>query len=186
MDDRNIIELYWQRSEEAIRESDRKYGAYCHVIAHNILESREDSEECVNDTWLRAWNAMPPQRPDRLAAFFGKITRRLAIDRFRERRAQRRGGGQAELAIDELNECVASHSDTEAEFSRLELEKALSCFLRSLPRRDCDIFLRRYFFVSDTGAIAAEYGMKESNVLLILSRTRGKLKTFLRKEGYEI
>ncbi len=186
MEDREIIALYWQRSESAIEASRQKYGPYCHTIAHNILASVQDAEECVSDTWLHAWNAMPPQKPSRLGAFLSKLTRNLALDRFRERTAQRRGGSQADLALEELKECVASPAGTEAEFDRRELERDLSRFLRTLPRRDAGIFLRRYFFADATGRIAGEFGLKESNVLLILSRTRKKLRTFLQKEGYTL
>lgn len=184
MEDAKIIELYWQRSEEAIGESDRKYGAYCRTVAGNILADVRDREECVNDTWLRAWNAMPPQRPRRLSAFFGKIARRLAIDRFRERTAEKRGGGAVPQAIEELEECVASPSGTEAEFSRRELERDLSDFLRGLPRRDREVFLGRYFSLCSTAELARKFGLRENNVLLILSRTRKKLRVFLEKEGY--
>ena len=186
MEDSKIIDLYWQRSEKAITESNEKYGAYCHRIANNILENHQDSEECVNGTWLNSWKAMPPQRPNKLSAFFAKITRNLAINRFNERTAEKRGGGKAQVAMDELQECIASSSDTEDEFSRKELEKDINRFLKSLTKRDCDIFMNRYFFLETTGSIAEHFTMKESNVLLILSRTRKKLKDFLKKEGYII
>ena len=186
LEDIQIIDLYWQRSESAIAASNEKYGAYCHAVANNILENHEDSEECVSDTWLHSWNAMPPQRPNRLAAFFAKITRNLAINRFNARSTEKRGGGRAQQAMDELGECLASSSDTEAEFSRAELERDVNRFLNTLPQRDCDIFMNRYFFVESTSVIAERYDIKESNVLLILSRTRKKLRGFLQKEGYVI
>ena len=186
MEDLIIVDLYWQRSEEAITESNEKYGTYCHTIANNILENHQDSEECVNGTWLQSWNAMPPQRPNKLSAFFAKITRNLAINRFHERKAEKRGGGRAQVAMDELSECIASSSDTEGEFSRKELEKDINRFLHSLPKRDCDIFMNRYFFVETTRNIASQFNMKESNILLILSCTRKKLRDFLKEEGYTI
>ncbi len=184
MEDSKIVELYWQRNETAIGATEEKYGPYCHTVAFNILESMEDSEECVNDTWLRAWNAMPPQRPALLSAFLAKITRNLAINRLHERRAAKRGGGQAQLAIAELDECVAGSDSVEAEFDRRELERDISRFLRGLPRREREIFLRRYFFVESSGDIAARFRIRESGVLVILSRTRKKLRAFLQKEGY--
>ncbi len=186
MKDFSIIELYWQRDERAILESNRKYGSYCLTVAYNILNNAEDSEECVSDTWLGAWNTIPPARPDRLRAFFAKITRHFAIDRFRKVTAQKRGGGKTALVIEELEECVASYSDTETAFFQKEFERDISRFLRSLPKRERNIFLQRYFFVYSTADIAKTYGMKESNVLVILSRTRSKLKDFLRKEGYTL
>lgn len=186
MEDFSIIELYWQRDERAIRESNQKYGSYCLMVAHNILNNREDSEECVSDTWLGAWNSIPPARPERLQAFFSKITRRLAIDRFRKKTAEKRGGGKTALVIEELEECTACSYDTETEFFQKEFARDLSLFLRSLPKRERNIFLRRYFFVYSTADIAKTYGIKESNVLVILSRTRLKLKDFLRKEGYTL
>ena len=111
MDDHKIIDLYWARSQQAIAESDRKYGTYCRTIARNILPRLEDAEECVNDTWLRAWNAMPPQRPSVLQAFFGKLTRNLSLDRWRREHAAKRGGSQIELALDELEDCLAARTE---------------------------------------------------------------------------
>ena len=184
MEDSAIIDLYWAREERALSETDTKYGGYCRSIAHNILRNREDTEECVSDTWLRAWNAIPPQRPGRLAAFFAKVTRNLAINRSREQSAEKRGGGALQLALDELSECVASSHDVEREYSRMELERDINRFLRALPARECDVFMSRYFFVEPTETIARRYGIRQSNVHLILSRTRGKLRKFLLEEGY--
>lgn len=184
MEDAEIVALFWARSEEAIKAADGKYGAYCYTVAHNILTSHEDSEECVSDTWLHAWNAMPPQRPGRLAAFLAKITRNLAINTARRKSAEKRGSGALQLALEELSECVASNRDVETEYSRRELEREIDRFLHSLPARECDIFLSRYFFVEPTETIARRYGMRQSNVHLILSRTRKKLRDFLVKEGY--
>lgn len=184
LEDSEIVALFWARSEDAIAAANGKYGAYCYTVAHNILTSHEDSEECVSDTWLRAWNAIPPQRPGRLAAFFAKITRNLAINRSREQSAEKRGGGALQLALDELSECVASSHDVEREYSRMELERDINRFLRALPARECDVFMSRYFFVEPTETIARRYGMRQSNVYLILSRTRGKLRKFLLEEGY--
>ena len=123
MEDGQIIDLYWQRNTDAITETDIKYGAYCFTIAHNILNSREDSEECVNDTWLRAWNAMPPRKPDRLQMFLAKITRNLSFNRYNARTADKRGGGEIVLVLDELAECLASESDTESAYRLKELEQ---------------------------------------------------------------
>lgn len=184
MKDQQIIELYWKRDESAIRETGDKYGSYCHGIANRILHNYQDSEECVNDTWLKAWNAIPPQRPDVLRQFLGKITRNLSFDRYKAKQAAKRGGGELNVVLDELEECVAGSSDVETEISAKELQRCLNAFIGSLSYRDSDVFLRRYYFVESTAEIAKKYGMKESNVLTILSRTRRKLKSYLIKEGY--
>lgn len=183
MDDEQIIDLYWQRQEAAISESDRKYGTYCRTVADHILCSREDTEECVSDTWLHAWNAMPPQRPNFLRAFFAGLTRNLALDRFRASHAQKRGGGEAELILDELEECVAGSQDTEAAVLAKELEEAVNRFVKSLPEREGNIFIRRYFFAEPVKAIAARYRMTPNNATVILRRTREKLREALEKEG---
>jgi len=184
MEDSEIVELYWRRSEQAIRESSSKYGSYCLSIANNILSNLQDSEECVNSTWLNAWNAIPPQRPNRLSAFFAKITRNLSINKLKARTAEKRSGNEATLAIDELNECLSASDNVETEYQRNELGEKISIFLHTLPERECNMFIRRYFYVQPIGEIAAHYHLKESNVLVILSRTRKKLRLYLQKEGY--
>jgi len=184
MEDNEIIELYWRRSEQAIRESGSKYGSYCLSIANHILSNLQDSEECVNSTWLNAWNAIPPQRPNRLSAFFAKITRNLSINKLKARAAEKRSGNEVTVAIDELDECLPAPDNVEAEYQRKELGEQISRFLHTLPERECNMFIRRYFFVQPIGEIAARYRLKESNVLVILSRTRKKLRFFLQKEGY--
>lgn len=184
MEDRQIIELYWQRNTDAISETAGKYGAYCFSIADNILHDSGDSEECVNDTWLRAWNAMPPGRPDVLRMFLAKITRNLSFDRFNARNAKKRGGGEIELVLDELEECLASGTDVETAYEGKELGQCIRCFVRGLSEQDGNVFVRRYFFTDSVAAIAGRYGLTENNVMVILSRTRKKLKLELMKEGY--
>ena len=174
MDDNAIIALYWAREERALEETSSKYGSYCRNIAFNILSNREDTEECVNDTWLRAWNAMPPQRPNILSAFLGKITRNLSLDRFRISRAGKR---------DELGDCIPDAVSVEEQIALKELSRLLDRFLRNLPERECCIFLRRYWFVDSTREIALRYNMAEGSVKATLYRTRQKLKVFLEKEG---
>ncbi len=186
MKDAQILDLYWGRQEQAIYETQKVYGNYCYSIAWNILYSREDSDECVNDTWLRAWNAIPPRRPGRLALFLGTITRNLSLDRWKERHAMKRGKGELELALDELAECLPDARDTEAEVEAAELERLVNEFLRSLPERDCNIFLRRYWYVEEYGDIARRYGMKLNTVKTSLFRTRAKLRVYLEKEGVVI
>ena len=164
MEDSAIIDLYWAREERALSETDAKYGGYCRSIAHNILKNREDSEECVSDTWLHAWNAMPPQRPSILSSFLGRITRNLSFDRCRRQNAEKRGGGLLPLALDELAE-------------------AIDRFLRTLPERECSIFLRRYWYVDSVQDIAARYALRENTAKSILFRTREKLRRYLAGEG---
>ena len=184
MDDHQIIDLYWRRDADAISETARKYGAYCFTIARNILHSAGDSEECVNDTWLHAWNAMPPQRPGVLRLFLAKITRSLAFNRFNARSAEKRGGGETALVLDELAECLEGGTDAEAAVEARELEECVRRFARALPGRERNVFVRRYFFTEPIAAIAARCGLTENNVAVILSRTRKKLRLTLTREGY--
>ena len=181
MNDEKILDLYWARSEDAIRESDAKYGAYCYTVAYNILSESGDSEECVSDTWLRAWNSIPPQRPYHLRQFFAKITRNLSIDRYR-----RRAHGAPCAPLEELAECVSGKDPIESELQKTELAESINRFLRALSARECGIFLRRYFYAEPIADIAKRYRVEKENVYKILSRTRKKLKTYLTEEGFEI
>ena len=186
MEDTEIIDLYWKRDERAIEETDRKYGKYCHTVANNVLNDYEDSQECVSDTWLRAWNSMPPQRPSVLRAFLAKITRNLAYDRYRARSASKRGGGQTEAVLEELAE-VVDHSgawDPEDLYAAKELREALNQFVRNLPEREGDVFVRRYFFAEEISDIAKRYQLTQNNVTVILSRTRNKLRKYLKEGGF--
>lgn len=184
MEDNQIVELYWQKNTDAISESTNKYGAYCFAIAENILHNAEDSEECVNDTWLHAWNTIPPERPNVFRMFLAKITRNLSFNRFNARNAEKRGGGEITLVLDELRECVAGGGDVEAAYETTELEQCICRFVRTLPERDRNIFVRRYFFTDPMSAIAERYSLTINNVTVVLSRTRRKLKTELMREGY--
>ena len=183
MDDTRIIDLYWARSEEAIRETDQKYGPYCRTIAWNILQDREDSEECVNDTWLQAWNAIPPKKPSLLKAFLGKITRNLALDKYRFYGAAKRGGSETKVALEELKDCVPHPTTTEQAIDDLALTQALDRFLAGLKPETRKLFLRRYWYASPIDTIARDYGMSASKVKTTLHRTREKLKVFLEQEG---
>ncbi len=183
MDDNAIIALYWAREERALEETSSKYGPYCRNIAYNILCSREDTEECVNDTWLRAWNAMPPQKPSILSSFLGKITRNLSLDRCRLTQAYKRGGGQMAVALEELGDCVPAGDSVEEQIALKELSRLLDKFLRNLPEKECCIFLRRYWFVDSTREIALRYNMAEGSVKSTLYRTRQKLRAYLEQEG---
>ena len=184
MEDSQIIELYWKKDSDAISETAEKYGDYCFTIAENILHNTEDSEECVNDTWFHAWNAIPPQKPNVLRLFLAKITRNLSFDRFNARNAEKRGGGEIALVLDELGECLGGGSDTESAYDIKELRQCIRSFVRALPEREGNVMVRRYFFAEPVANIAKRYGLSENNVMVILSRTRKKLKTHLLKEGH--
>ena len=183
VEDSAIIDLYWERHEQAQTESERKYGKLCRTVAYNILRNLEDTEECVNDTWLRAWNAIPPSRPNVLSAFFSRITRNLALDTYKAYRAGKRGGGQMPLALEELGDCVCSGDTVEQELALRQLAEYLDQFLRQLPEKECCIFLRRYWYLDSTRDIARRYAMPEGSVKSQLSRTRQKLKKALEREG---
>ena len=184
MTDEAIIEMYFARNEEAIKKSDEKYGRYCMTVAGSILSDRLDAEECVNDTWLRAWNAIPPERPNYLKLFFAKITRNLAISRYRATTAKKRGGGEFEAVLDELSECIGD--DTETAVDMRAMSASVNDFIGALEIRERAIVLRRYFFSEGTETIAVKFGLKKSNVHKILSRTRKKLQEHLAKEGYNV
>ena len=183
MDDSKIVEMYWQRSEQAIAETDQKYGKYCYRIAYNILASNEDAEESVSDTYMTAWNTIPPRRPSVLATFLGKITRNLSIDRWRERSACKRGGGQIVLALEELEECIASTENVEQNYAKKELIVAYKRFVEKLPVTERRVFLLRYWYLDSIGDIAQKYGFSESKVKSMLHRTRQKLQRCLAEEG---
>lgn len=184
MEDSQIVELYWQRNRQAIAYSEEKYGAYCFAVARGILDSEEDAEECVNDTWLHAWNAMPPHRPKVLRMFLAKITRSAAFNLFRKNSAEKRGGGETVLVLEELAECIAGCENVEDEVITEELGEKINAFVRSLPEREGDIFIRRYFFTESVSEIAAGYSISANHTAVILSRVRKKLKKQLVKEGY--
>ena len=184
MDDKAILDLYFARNEEAITETDRKFGSYCYSVANRILNSNEDSEETVSDTYLQAWNSIPPHRPNFLKLFLAKITRNLAFSRWRKLSAEKRGGGETDLVLEELAGCIPGTEQIDDQLNAKELAKAIRLFLDTLPEREQDIFLQRYFFVEDTDTIADRYGIRRTHVNLILSRTRMKLKTYLTQEGY--
>ena len=183
MNDSQILELYFRRSERAITETAARYGPYCHTIAYNILGSPQDSEECVNDTYLTAWNQIPPQRPRRFSAYLARITRNLSIDRLRSLHAAKRGGGQLELAIEELDRTMGPCQDPEAEVIQSELTAQINAFLRLLPDTERQVFVCRYFYLDSIPDIARRFGFTASKVKSMLHRTRNKLKTYLIEQG---
>ena len=184
MNDARIIDLYFSRDEEAITQTDIKYGRYCYCIAYNILTNKEDAEESVSDTYMTAWSAIPPRRPSVLSAFLGKITRNLAIDRWRERVAAKRGGGEITLALEELGDCVAGQHNVEMEYERKEWIRAYVKFLDALPVTERRVFLRRYWYVDSIDTIAKEFGFSQSKVKTMLHRTRAKLRKQFAEEGF--
>jgi RNA polymerase sigma-70 factor (ECF subfamily) len=186
MEDSKIIELYWNRSENAIRETEAAYGSYCKTIARNVLENNADAEECVNDAYLAVWNAIPPQKPTSLGGFLTRITRNLALDRYRAEHRDKRGGGQVPLVLEELAEVVSDEDDVTATYQRQELLAGIRRVLMKQSPRNRGIFLDRYLRLDTTAVLARRYGVKEEQVLLILSRTRKKLKADLEKEGYTL
>ena len=186
MEDNQIIDLYWARSQQAITESETKYGAYCRTVARNILSRPEDAEECVNDTWLRAWNSIPPQRPAVLQAFFGTLTRNLSLDRWRRERAEKRGGGSVELALEELEDCLAARERVEQAVEAEEITRLISNFLRRQSKQDRQLFVRRYWYLDDIRTLCRRFGMGESRVKSRLHRMRQKLRTELEKEGVAV
>ena len=183
MEDSAIIELYWARDEAALRESDVKYGVFCRTIARNILTTMEDAEECVNDTWLRAWNAIPPAKPSPLRVFFGRITRNLSLDRFRAARAQKRGGGSMEVLLDELSACVPAPGSVEGSFDAKETAAVITRFLDGLPELQRQLFLRRYWFGDSVDAMARRFALREGTVKSNLFRLRERLRRVLEEEG---
>lgn len=186
MDDSRIIELYWDRNEDAIAATASKYGSYCASIARNILSAKEDSEECVNDTYLSAWNSMPPNRPAILSSFLGKITRNLAFNRYKHNTAEKRGGGEAPLVLDELGDVVSGRDSVEDEISRQELVSAINAFLKTLSRDKRAVFVCRYWYFDSVSEIASRFGMTENSVYVTLSRLREKLRIYLNERGFDI
>ncbi|MBQ2829345.1 MAG: sigma-70 family RNA polymerase sigma factor [Clostridia bacterium] len=186
MEDREIVALYWERNEKAITESENKYGRYCYSIALNILRNHEDSEECVNDTYAKAWNSIPPKKPEKLSVFLGKITRNLALDVLDKLSAKKRGRTEITLVLDEISECIPSPNYTEKEIDNRVLAENLSSFLKTLKSENRKIFLQRYWYMMPVKEIAKDNSCTESKVKMSLMRTRENLKIFLEKEGVEI
>lgn len=183
MDDAKIVELYWQRAESAITETAAKFGAYLNAVAFNILGNTQDAEECVNDTYLGAWNSMPDKRPTRLSPYLGRIARNAAIDRALSASRLKRGGGETPLALDEL-ESVTGYASVDSAVERRELARAINAFLSELSETERRVFVARYWFLSPVDEIAAKSGFTRSKTASMLSRTRKKLRAALEKEGY--
>lgn len=186
MNDAQIVRLFWDRNEQAISVTADKYGKYCTLIAENILGNKEDAEECVNDTYLNAWQSMPPNMPKVLSTFLGKIVRNLSINRYRRNTADKRGGGELPLVLDELSDIVSGRNDVEWEADYREIVNAIDTFLGSLSSEKRSIFIRRYWYTDSISAIADRYGMKNGAVSMILNRIRSNLRDYLLERGFEL
>lgn len=186
MKDEEIVELYWQRSEDAIKETSVKYQAYLSKIAYNILSDFEDSKECVNDTYLAAWNSMPEHRPSILSTYLGKITRQIAIDVFRKKSSLKRYTSEYALSLSELEDSFADYVTTEELFDAKLLDESINIFVRSLPEESRNVFIGRYYFFDSVKTVAKYCGISEANAKAILFRARQKLKEYLVKEGFTL
>ncbi len=186
MDDERIIGLYQNREESAIRETKAKYGRYCRAIAYNILQNEEDAEECENDTYLDVWNSIPPQKPSVFSAYLGAITRRISLDRFRKKTAEKRGGGTVVISLTELEDCIPSGREIDETLDTKLLASSISSFLRTLPEAESNIFIRRYYHFDSIYHLSETYGFTQSKVKMMLKRTREKLLRHLKKEGFYI
>ena len=186
MTDEMIVELYWQRDEQAIKETELAYGGYIRYVAYAILRDENDAEEITNDTYLKAWNSIPPQRPKPLKAFLGRIARQLSINRAEYNMADKRGGAQYPLALDELLECVADKDSLPDPADLIVLTDAINAFLRSLPTDARRMFIRRYWYMDSIADVASAFAASESRVKSTLARAREKLRQTLEKEGFDV
>ena len=186
MNDNELIELYFSRAENAISETDARYGTYCRGLAFGILGSHEDSEECVNDTYLKLWNTIPPTRPLRFCAYIAGIARNLALNMRRAMTAKKRGGGDTELAFDEISECLPAKETVEDAYDGNELVRTLNSFLAGLTHEKQKIFMLRYYHFRSIADIASELNITEEKVRTTLHRTREKLRVYLEKEGIDV
>lgn len=186
MEDFEIVELYWDRDENAITQTDRKYGKYCRKIAFSIVNDREDTEECVNDTYLQTWNSLPPQRPEKLSTYLGKICRNISINLYEKMTADKRGGNETDACLDEISELIGGSSEVEEQLDLTVLTDLINKFLRRCEKQARTVFVQRYWYMMSVKEIARENRMSDSNVKMTLSRTREKLKLYLEEEGYSI
>lgn len=184
MEDEQIVSLYFERNEEAIRETDTKYGSYLKTISFNILADEEDAKECVNDTYNSAWNSIPPARPAMLSTYLGKIIRHISIDRWRHDNAKKRGGGETTVVLDELEDCISTNGDFTEDLIKKEISKEINSFVTGLPEAERRVFLCRYWYLDSIAAISEQFGFSQSKVKSMLLRTRQKLKILLESKGY--
>lgn len=182
LSDKEIVLLFNERNEKAIEAVSRKYGNYCGTVVQSILNNPQDAEECLNDTWLRAWESIPPEKPQNLGGFLVKIAKSISINRYKRLHAEKRGGGEIPLVLDELTECAADKSDVEKAFEQKLLTNALNDFLKTLSQEKRDIFVLRYWYCLPEAEIARRVGLSRSNISVILSRTRRSLAAYLKKK----
>ena len=185
MKDEEIVELFWNRSEEAIQELKKKYEKYCYYIAYGILHNHEDAQECINDAYYQTWDSIPPQKPQMLSTYIGKITRNLALNKWNHYNAKKRGMGEVPLVLEELRECIPNGDEVEGVVDKLFLENLFNTFLGNLTKEKRIIFLRRYWYMCTIGEISKDFGMSQSKVKMTLLRLRNEFKEFLEKEGVE-
>ena len=183
MDDSQILELYWERNPDAVLQTDRKYGLYCRQVSFNILRSREDAEECVNDSWLKAWHSIPPTKPRHLRAYLAKLTRNVSLDRWDQLQAQKRGGGRTALLLSELSDCIPAAGTVEQALEDRAISAAVSAWLRQQNPRNRVAFVRRYWYADSLTDIVQMTNMSYSSISVRLHRTKNKLKNLLAKEG---
>ena len=184
MNDSQIVSMYWERNEKAVEETQKKYGSFCYSVAYSILCNEEDAKESVNDTYLDAWNSIPPHKPSVLSAFLGKITRRISIDKWRNKNAARRGGGQITDTLDELAECIPDSNGVEKQLEEKALNETINSFIKSLPEKEQKIFICRYWYLDSIKSISEQFGFSQSKVTSMLFRTREKLRKILMEEGF--
>lgn len=183
MDDQKIVMLFWERNEQGLLEAKSKYGNYCRSIAYNILRNMQDAEECESDTYLAAWNVIPPQQPTLLGAFLGRIVRNLSLKKLRSNTAAKRGGNEAILSLEELGNCIPSGKSFDEALQAQELADTISAFLHTLSEAECKIFVLRYWYCASIKEIADRFGFTQSKVKMMLLRTRTQLREHLIKEG---
>ena len=186
MDDKMIIDLFWERSEKAIAETSAKYGSFCHSISYRILHNAQDAEECVNDTWLHTWDSIPPHKPKKLSVYLGRITRNLSLDRYKNYNAEKRKMTRTAEALDELSECISGGDNVSEYVDKLVLKELIESFLHKQTEEKRNIFVRRYWYFDSIHEISAAYGISETNVSTILLRMRAQLRSELQKEGIEV
>ena len=182
LEDEKIIALYFERNENAIAQTKIKYGKYCHKVAYNVLHNDEDTEECVNDAYLDAWKSIPPHKPKKLSVFLGAITRRIALDRFRNLTAAKRGGTETDASLNELEECVPYGKSIDEHLETKAIARVISAFLRKLPETEATLFIRRYFHFESVKELSEYFGFGESKTKMMLKKIREKLREELEKE----
>lgn len=186
MEDQKILDLFWARDEQAITETQQKYGSWCEGIAYRVLNNREDAEECASDTFMTAWDNIPPKRPKILSAWLGRISRNLALTRYRSYHAQKRGGGETALVLEELQLCASSAVTPEGALDRAAAAETINRFLAGLKKGQRCVFMRRYWYMDSVAQIAERYDLTEGQVTALLYRLRRQLKAVLAEEGIEV